>query len=83
METTADVIKLIRVGYINKITLSKKGDSIELWWEDQDKWFLNVLSKRDKNSHWIIAKDLPAMMNQYLRNNYKIKKIVKTIRPNI
>ena len=69
----SEIINQIKVGYINKITLSKQGSTVYLWWEDSEKWFLNVLSKRDKNSHWIIAKDLPNMLNQYLNKNYKLK----------
>jgi hypothetical protein len=69
-----EIINKIGVGKTNKLTLVKKKSKIDLWWEDSDKWFCNILSSKEKESNWIIEKDLVNHLKEYINNDYKIKK---------
>ena len=72
--TTKEIIKKIKVGKANKITLQKTRSKVTLWWEDKDKWFCNVQTDKEESSAWVTYKDLPAHLNScYLKNNFKLK----------
>jgi hypothetical protein len=72
--TSKEIIKKIKVGKTNKITLIKTRASVDLWWETKDKWFCNVKRSKDDYSSWIIAPDLEGYLDYICKvNNYKIK----------
>lgn len=72
--TAKEIIKKIKVGKSNKLTLIKTRATIDLWWEDKDKWFCNVLMSKEEISSWIISPDLEAALDLIcVQKGYKIK----------
>lgn len=66
------ILPKIKVGKANRIKLTHKRSSIEVWWETKDKWFLNIKTTKDKESMWIIQPDVISHFN-FLYPEFKIK----------
>ena len=66
-----NILEYIGIGFKNKITLYKTSSTVELWWEDKSKAFLNIKYKDDKGSHWVINKDVDGHIKKF--RSYKIK----------
>lgn len=67
-----DFIELMGIGEKNAIFLKKiRGTSIKkLWWEDKDKWFVNVGECKTTDTStsdvpWLIAKELESRIKYY------------------
>lgn len=74
--TVEDFLKTIshkNPGYTKK----DKGRSIvHWWWEDKEKWFMNHAvqnsSKLDDTNGWYIAKQMPNIIRNRIRDGYKL-----------
>ena len=65
----------IKIGKANKTRLKNKTSYVDLWWEDADKWFMNVLNKGSKDAYWVIEKDLLSYLDfAYGRKGYAPEK---------
>lgn len=64
------LIENIQVGSKNKTRLKNKTSYVDLWWEDDEKWFMNIKNKGSKDAHWVIEKDLEAYLI-FAYNKYK------------
>jgi len=59
-----------RRGYV-----AKWGETIHLYWVDDEKWFCNWVYQQGKlyyQGGWIIAKDLPSMIQGYINHGSKM-----------
>ena len=57
----------------NKLTLYKASSKIHFWYEDSEKWFINIRTDKEKNSVWITANELEKVLTFYVNKKYKMK----------
>lgn len=71
-----NLVAKIEVGEANKIELYKASSKVFLWWKNSEKWFCNIQSNAEAESHWIIASDLERYLNAfYIKNKYSLKEL--------
>jgi len=67
-----EIIDQIGIGNKNKITLTKRSSKVNFWYEDSDRWFINIQTNTDDYSSWIIPKDLERRIEIYIDKGYKL-----------
>lgn len=66
------MIEKVGIGVANKLTLKKRSSKISFWYEDSDKWFVNVQTNTDTSSAWILVKDIQRLIDSYINKGYII-----------
>ena len=67
-----NIVDKIGIGEKNKLTLKKKSAKIYLWFEDRDKWFVNMKNGTAEDSVWILRTELENRIQGIIQLGYSI-----------